>query len=65
MELSVHALCSISNGLILENVIGGSMAEVGLAEPSVTIRDGTAYPSEAPGHGIVLAPDVHRYRVRT
>lgn len=63
MELSVHALCSINNGLILENVMGASLADIGLAEPSVTIHNGIAYPSQSPGHGITLMPDAARYRV--
>ncbi|HEY0208620.1 mandelate racemase/muconate lactonizing enzyme family protein [Acerihabitans sp.] len=52
MELSVHMLCGVPNGFMLENVIGGSFQELGIAEGSVTIENGIAYPSEKPGHGI-------------
>jgi L-alanine-DL-glutamate epimerase-like enolase superfamily enzyme len=51
-ELSVHLLCAIPNGLILENVTGGSLAELGLVRSSVTIKDGFAVPSSSPGHAI-------------
>ncbi|WP_413741737.1 mandelate racemase/muconate lactonizing enzyme family protein [Sodalis sp. RH15] len=54
MELSVHMLCGVPNGFMLENVIGGSFQELGIAEGSVTIENGIAYPSEKPGHGIVF-----------
>jgi L-alanine-DL-glutamate epimerase-like enolase superfamily enzyme len=51
-ELSVHALCAIDNGLVLENVGGGSLFELGLAAAPVAIADGMATPSEASGHGV-------------
>jgi L-alanine-DL-glutamate epimerase-like enolase superfamily enzyme len=54
MELSVHGLCSVPNGRILENVEGGSLYELGIAQEPVRIERGIAYPPNAPGHGIVL-----------
>ena len=54
MELSVHMLCGVPNSFMLENVIGGSFHELGVAEQSVVIENGIAYPSEKPGHGIVF-----------
>ncbi len=54
MELSIHMLCGVPNGYMLENVIGGSFHELGIAEESVVIEKGIAYPSEKPGHGIIF-----------
>ncbi|MFC5529411.1 mandelate racemase/muconate lactonizing enzyme family protein [Cohnella yongneupensis] len=54
MELSVHLLCGVSNGYILENVKGGSLTELGLLEVPVLVKDGYCRPSEEPGHGIRL-----------
>ncbi len=56
-ELSVQLLCAVPNGLILENVTGGSLAELGLAHSPVTIKDGFAIPSLSPGHGIEFDRD--------
>lgn len=53
MELSLPLLCGVPNGFMLENVTGGGLAELGLAEAPFVIRDGVATPSERPGHGIV------------
>ena len=52
MELSLHLLCGIPNGFMLENVIGGSLTELGLLAKPITIKDGIGSPSQAPGHGI-------------
>jgi len=52
VELSVHALCAIDNGLVLENVGGGSLHELGLAAAPLAIADGMATPPMAPGHGV-------------
>jgi L-alanine-DL-glutamate epimerase-like enolase superfamily enzyme len=54
MELSIHGLCAIPNGEILENVEGGSMHELGIAVDPVDIRGGIAHPSDRPGHGIEI-----------
>lgn len=51
-ELSVHALCAVDNGLVLENVRGGSLFDLGLARRPVTIRDGFAAPGSKAGHGV-------------
>ncbi|MEO4042152.1 mandelate racemase/muconate lactonizing enzyme family protein [Hoeflea sp. CAU 1731] len=51
-ELSVHALCAVDNGLVLENVTGGSLFELGVAEKPVTIEKGIATPNGLPGHGV-------------
>ena len=66
-ELSVHLLCSIPNGLILEDVTGGSLAELGISLSKLNCRDGTAYPTEdVPGHGIQFDWDaLKRLEVKT
>lgn len=56
MELSVHLVCGVQNSYMLENVVGGSLADLGLVEAPVEIRDGHAYPSNRPGHGVVFDP---------
>ncbi len=53
MELSLPLLCGAPNGFMLENVVGGSLAELGLVRSRVEIVDGLARASEAPGHGVV------------
>ncbi|MBP1932573.1 mandelate racemase/muconate lactonizing enzyme family protein [Ammoniphilus resinae] len=54
MELSVHGLCAVPNGLILEDVQGGSLTELGLLAEPYVVRDGVAVPPERAGHGIVF-----------
>ncbi len=52
VELSVHALCAVDNGLVLENVRGGSLFELGLARHPVEITNGIAKPVRTAGHGV-------------
>jgi len=54
MELSVHLLCGVQNAYMLENVVGGSLTELGLLEVPITVKNGLGIPSELPGHGIVF-----------
>ena len=54
MELSLHMLCGVSNGFMLENVIGGSFTELGLLEEPIVIENGVGVPPSRPGHGIVF-----------
>ena len=54
MELSVHLLCGVQNACMLENVVGGSLTELGLLEVPITVKNGLGIPSELPGHGIVF-----------
>lgn len=56
-ELSIHLVCAITNGMMLEEVGGGGLAEIGLARDRITISDGEAIPSSKPGHGIELESD--------
>lgn len=57
MELSLPLLCGVQNGLMLENVVGGSFAELQIGHAPITIRDGIAIPSQLPGHGVTFDYD--------
>jgi L-alanine-DL-glutamate epimerase-like enolase superfamily enzyme len=54
MELSIHLLCAVPNSFMLENVVGGSLTELGVLEEPITVSQGVGVPSERPGHGIVF-----------
>lgn len=54
MELSVHALCAVPNGLILEDLQGGSLTELGILAEPIRVTRGEMAPPDRPGHGIVL-----------
>lgn len=54
VELSIHALCAVDNGLVLENVRGGSLHELGLARQPVTIVEGLAHAERIAGHGVIF-----------
>jgi L-alanine-DL-glutamate epimerase-like enolase superfamily enzyme len=56
MELSLHLLCGVTNSYMLENVVGGSLTELGLLENPITVQNGIGIPSALPGHGIVFNP---------
>lgn len=58
MELSLHLLCGVTNSYMLENVIGGSLTELGLLEVPITVQNGIGIPSGLPGHGIVFNQSV-------
>ena len=53
-ELSVHLLRSVPNGRILEDVRGGSLADLGLSAPLDLDATGSTSPPDAAGHGIDL-----------
>jgi L-alanine-DL-glutamate epimerase-like enolase superfamily enzyme len=64
MELSIHALCAVPNGLILEDLQGGSLTDLGLLAEPIRVLDGEMAPPARPGHGIVLDPAaLRRYEV--
>jgi L-alanine-DL-glutamate epimerase-like enolase superfamily enzyme len=54
LELSVHALCAVPNGLILEDLKGGSLSDMGLLAEPTHVKNGTLAPPARPGHGIVF-----------
>jgi L-alanine-DL-glutamate epimerase-like enolase superfamily enzyme len=54
MELSVQALCAVPNGLILEDLRGGSLTDLGILAEPMSVKHGELRPSARPGHGIVL-----------
>jgi L-alanine-DL-glutamate epimerase-like enolase superfamily enzyme len=63
-ELSLQALCAIPNGMILENVTGGSFVDLGITSSPLDFKDGDFSPPDTPGHGVILNEDVlERYRV--
>lgn len=54
MELSGQLLCCLPNAHILENIDGGSLADLeALVEP-IMIVDGYFTPPDRPGHGILF-----------
>ena len=64
MELSVQALCAVPNGLILEDLQGGSLTELGLLAEPIRVERGEIAPPPRPGHGIVFDPAaLGRYEV--
>ncbi len=54
MDLSVHALCAVPNGLILEDLRGGSLTDLGVLAEPLQVKNGELEPPARPGHGIVL-----------
>ncbi len=52
-ELSVHALCAVPNGLIMEDLQGGSLSDLGLLEEPWGVSRGRAVPPTKPGHGYI------------
>ena len=54
MELSLPLLCAVPNGYMLEDVVGGSLTELGLLENPIVTRDGVGRALSVPGHGIVF-----------
>jgi len=54
MELSVHALCAVPNGLILEDLRGGSLTDLGILVEPLAVTNGELRPADRPGHGILL-----------
>ena len=54
MELSLHLLCGIDNGFMLEDVVGGSLTELGLLAEPIRVEAGVGTPPDRPGHGMVF-----------
>jgi L-alanine-DL-glutamate epimerase-like enolase superfamily enzyme len=64
MELSLQLLCGVQNAFMLENVVGGSLTELGLLEEPIVVSNALAAPSPRPGHGIVFDPQaLSRHRL--
>ena len=51
-EWAVHLLPAVPNALVLENVLGAGLAELGVASPPLRIEKGRALPPEDAGHGL-------------
>ena len=60
MELSVQALCAVPNGLILEDLQGGSLTDLGILAEPIRVVNGELSPPARPGHGIVFDPGALR-----
>jgi L-alanine-DL-glutamate epimerase-like enolase superfamily enzyme len=54
VELSLHMLCGVTNGFMLENVIGGTFGELGLLAEPFVVEGPVVRPPERPGHGVVF-----------
>jgi L-alanine-DL-glutamate epimerase-like enolase superfamily enzyme len=54
VELSLHMLCGVSNGFMLENVIGGTFGELGLLAEPFVVEGPLVRPPQRPGHGVVF-----------
>lgn len=54
MELSLQLLCGVENAFLLEDVVGGSLTELGMLEEPIRADNGSATPPKRPGHGIVI-----------
>lgn len=54
MELSLQLLCGVPNAFMLEDVVGGSFAELGLVAEPIRVEGGLGVPPERPGHGIAF-----------
>lgn len=64
MELSIHALCAVPNGLVLEDLKGGSLTDLGILVEPIQVNNGGLAPASRPGHGIVLdSKALSRYQV--
>jgi L-alanine-DL-glutamate epimerase-like enolase superfamily enzyme len=64
MELSIHALCAVPNGLVLEDLKGGSLTDLGILVEPIQVTNGELAPTYRPGHGIVLdSKALSRYQV--
>jgi L-alanine-DL-glutamate epimerase-like enolase superfamily enzyme len=64
MELSVHALCAVPNGLILEDLQGGSLIKLGILAEPIRVVQGELAPPARPDHGMVFdQAALRRYEV--
>lgn len=54
LEISGQLLCCIPNGRIVEDVEGGSFADLGVLASDVRVRAGRFVPPNEPGHGIAF-----------
>ena len=57
LELSGSLLCGVPNGLILEDVQGGSLTELNVLEEGMPVENGYWSPPSRAGHGIVFSEE--------
>lgn len=65
MELSLPLLCGVPNGFMLEDVVGGSLTELGLLAKPIRVENARGVPSECAGHGLVFDMDAVRTHALT
>jgi L-alanine-DL-glutamate epimerase-like enolase superfamily enzyme len=65
MELSLSLLCGVQNSYLLEDVVGGSLTDLGLLRTPIRVTDGVGVPPDMPGHGIEIDMDVVRAHALT
>jgi L-alanine-DL-glutamate epimerase-like enolase superfamily enzyme len=54
MEITGQLLCCLPTGLLLEDVEGGSLSELGALKQEIRVEDGMFHPPMVPGHGVVF-----------
>jgi L-alanine-DL-glutamate epimerase-like enolase superfamily enzyme len=52
LEISGHLACAVPNASLLEDVDGGSLAELGVLEEPIRVQEGFFAPPPHPGHGV-------------
>jgi L-alanine-DL-glutamate epimerase-like enolase superfamily enzyme len=52
MELSAHLHCAVPHALLLEDVEGGSLTDLGVVRAPLCAVEGCVTPPESPGHGV-------------
>ncbi|WP_425050299.1 mandelate racemase/muconate lactonizing enzyme family protein [Psychromarinibacter sp. S121] len=62
-EWAVHLLPAVPNALVLENVLGAGLAELGIANPPLHVEKGRALPPEGAGHGLRFRLDGNPHEV--
>jgi L-alanine-DL-glutamate epimerase-like enolase superfamily enzyme len=58
LELSRHLVAGVQNGLMVENIFGGNLSDLGVVEEPVTIERGRTRIPGRPGHGVVFRQEV-------
>ncbi len=54
LELSIHLVASIPNGMMVENIFGGNLPDYGIASDHLEIRNARLKLPQCLGHGVVF-----------